>query len=205
MRSVLDPKDEIGEKNSRLHEKQVICLRRFLKQLRYPWSRVLDFGCGIGRNYRLLREFAESYVGVDISPGMISRATQVVQPPDEVKLIDGATLPFDSNRFDLVFSFWVLQHIVDDDDLRNIAGQFAKCLGPGGSLVFCERSAATRSEQGMDIRYINQRPPREYMRLFSERGFSLVRFENMSYGLCWHHRLLGRSSSGDHLYAFQKA
>ena len=74
-------------------------------------DRVLDFGCGIGRNFPYLTSIARSVTGYDLPP-MIARcrtlATHAVDRLDD----DWARLR--DERFDLIFASLVLQHIETD-------------------------------------------------------------------------------------------
>ena len=74
-------------------------------------DRVLDFGCGLGRNFPYLTSLARSVTGYDLPP-MIARcralATHAVDRLDD----DWARLR--DERFDLIFASLVLQHIETD-------------------------------------------------------------------------------------------
>ncbi|WP_227353505.1 class I SAM-dependent methyltransferase [Haladaptatus salinisoli] len=67
----------------------------------------LDIGCGPGTNFELLREAVGSegrVVGVDLSPGMIERATERIETHgwENVETIraDATALPLGTDRFD---------------------------------------------------------------------------------------------------------
>jgi SAM-dependent methyltransferase len=74
-------------------------------------DRVLDFGCGLGRNFPYLSSIARSVTGFDLPP-MIARcrtlATQTIDRLDD----DWSGLR--EERFDLIFVSLVLQHIETD-------------------------------------------------------------------------------------------
>ena len=68
---------------------------------------VLDIGCGPGTNFELLREAVGSegrVIGVDLSPGMIERATERIETHGwenvETVCADATTLSFSADRFD---------------------------------------------------------------------------------------------------------
>jgi SAM-dependent methyltransferase len=68
---------------------------------------VLDFGCGLGRNFPYLSSIAHAVTGFDLPP-MIERCRAVT--PVAIELTsDWSSLA--SRRFDLVFASLVLQHI----------------------------------------------------------------------------------------------
>ena len=74
-------------------------------------GRVLDFGCGLGRNFPLLTRRARGVVGFDL-PAMIERCRTVTHGP-ELQLSDD----WDRTReepFDLIYASLVLQHVATD-------------------------------------------------------------------------------------------
>lgn len=73
-----------------------------------PLPSVLDFGCGLGRNFPYLKKVAAHVSGFDLPP-MIARCRALAGDPD-VQLHDDWTL-LRAQRFDLVFASLVLQHI----------------------------------------------------------------------------------------------
>jgi ubiquinone/menaquinone biosynthesis C-methylase UbiE len=99
----------------------------------------LDLGCGTGRYFWSLRR-VHDLVGVDVSPAMLAQARQPVDAGTmtvgHVTLIEGdfLRLPFDSNRFDLVYSIGVLGEHVPLDPA--IARRVHSWLRPGGKFAF---------------------------------------------------------------------
>jgi SAM-dependent methyltransferase len=84
-------------------------LRRFLSGLRY--ETVLDVGCGAGDNLELLGG-ARRFVGVDVSEEALRRARQRRATGEYHQLdIERNSL---EERFDLVFSSLVIEHLPDD-------------------------------------------------------------------------------------------
>jgi SAM-dependent methyltransferase len=73
-----------------------------------PADRVLDFGCGLGRNFPYLRTVAHHITGFDLPP-MIERFRTVAG--DAVDTLSADWNDLRENRFDLIFAALVLQHI----------------------------------------------------------------------------------------------
>jgi SAM-dependent methyltransferase len=69
-------------------------------------GRVLDFGCGLGRNFPYLTSIADEVVGFDL-PEMVARARS--ESRDVSLEADWSVLA--AQRFDLVFASLVFQHI----------------------------------------------------------------------------------------------
>ena len=100
---------------------------------------VLDLGCGEGFYSRRLRDLgAAAVVGVDISPGMVTLAQGAEAAAGPRK--DG-TIAFRVadvrtagriGEFDLVTSFFMLNHALDRDDLLAMCRGIAANLKPGG-------------------------------------------------------------------------
>jgi SAM-dependent methyltransferase len=71
-------------------------------------DRVLDFGCGIGRNFPYLTSVARRVVGFDIPP-MVARCRELA--PVQIDRLDDDWTLLRQERFDLVFAALVLQHV----------------------------------------------------------------------------------------------
>jgi SAM-dependent methyltransferase len=83
---------------------------------------VLDFGCGLGRNFPYLRTIAARVVGFDL-PEMTARARDAAPVDADVLSSD-----WDAVRampFDLIFASLVLQHI-PEDRCREALADFAR-------------------------------------------------------------------------------
>jgi SAM-dependent methyltransferase len=104
----------------------------------YDPHRVLDFGCGVGRLVVPFSRIADRVVGVDISKSMLAEAaanctrrsitnTEFVLSDDHLSRV--------TDRFDLVHSFIVLQHIPWRRGQR-ILQCLMQRVEPGGYLCF---------------------------------------------------------------------
>lgn len=79
-----------------------------------PGMAILDLGCGEGNTVRALREMGYDAWGCDISLWDTPRA-QALKQAGYIKEIpfDPYRLPFDDNRFDLILSSEVLEHVMN--------------------------------------------------------------------------------------------
>ena len=100
-------------------------------------KRVLDAGCGEGRNTRLLAKRGADVCGVDLSEAMIVRARyEETNAKHRIEYFTGSycRMPFfQDNRFDLVVSFMAL---MDGPDYEKTVREIRRVLKPGGELVF---------------------------------------------------------------------
>ena len=98
---------------------------------------VLDFGCGVGRIVLALARRCPSVTGLDVSPSMLSEAKKNCQAAnlDNVSFYQSnGELSGLSQKFDLIHSFLVLQHIPASRGLR-LCELLMNHLKPGGVMV----------------------------------------------------------------------
>ncbi len=209
LRPVIDPNDEVGKKNNRIHTYHHAMITEIMQQLlqregKKMFDHVLDYGCGIGRNYELLCNMAHQYSGVDISEGMLAKAKASIDA--DFQLMNDHRIPHQDNQFHLFFAFWVMQHIINDNELLQTLQEGHRVLQPGGYAIIGERSAKQRTEATQDDNYINRRQPSEYIQLFKQAGFRLVAHKKLDYNKPQGLRAKWSkfNKEGENLYAFQK-
>jgi ubiquinone/menaquinone biosynthesis C-methylase UbiE len=92
-------------------------------------ARVLEVGCGTGLILEELAREADEACGIDLSPGMLKKATD----RGLNGVLGSATeIPFDDGSFDLTCSFKVLAHVPEIDKALS---EMARVTRPGGHLV----------------------------------------------------------------------
>jgi SAM-dependent methyltransferase len=98
----------------------------------------LDFGCGTGRLTLALSRHFTRCLGLDVSDQMIDQARAVADGSGcRFAVNSGGDLSaFDSNAFDFVVSFLVLQHIPSARAKERFISEFIRVLRPGGLLAF---------------------------------------------------------------------
>ena len=94
-----------------------------------PVDWVLDFGCGVGRNFPCVRTLGRHTAGFDLPP-MIARCRELAQPVD---LLSDDWPSLTTRRFDLIFASLVLQHI-EVDVVRAYLADFAR-MAPATYLL----------------------------------------------------------------------
>ena len=88
---------------SKTYQKAALEMCRECQPFINKGSKILDLGCGSGIVSKVIQDYFQAdLIGVDIKD---NRTTDI-----PFKLIDGKTLPFPDNEFDLVFINYVLHH-----------------------------------------------------------------------------------------------
>lgn len=108
---------------------------------------VLDLGCNIGYGSNVLIKNSKHVVGVDVSEKAIQSAKKHYGHLGiKFQKIDGKTLPFESDSFDIVVSFQVIEHIVDCSKFINEIKRITK---PNGVVIFTTPNSLLRLDPGM--------------------------------------------------------
>jgi ubiquinone/menaquinone biosynthesis C-methylase UbiE len=121
-----------------------------------PGERILDAGCGTGRNLPGLLASGAAVTGMDFSSGML-RVAQDRHP--DVPLVQAdmqEAWPFGDGAFDVVLCALVGEHL---DRLEVVIRQMRRVLAPGGRVVFSVYHPAM-AEAGKEANF--QRDGTEY-------------------------------------------
>jgi len=176
LRAVIDPNDDVGRKNAYIDCLHKTALRRYGKFRRR--DRVLDFGCGLGRLSVWLADRVGSVHGVEANLDMLRQAKRLFHQGEyrnvSSTLYDGTRLPFANDAFTRVNSVWVLQHVLDDDQLRFVLGELRRVCGPLARMVFLERTSKEPDEAWLPKRVIIRRPYDKYQAAFVDAGLRCV-------------------------------
>ena len=137
-----------------------------------PQTRLLDAGCGIGRRI----QDSPNAVGMDLSPEMLAagRARNVLTG-------DVRAMPFDSNRFDMVWCRLVLGHL--PNPLLAYCEMFRVCR-PGGYVFITDfhpdATAAghrrTLTDEAGAVHAIEHHVHGDHVQLAFEAGLSFVAY-----------------------------
>jgi SAM-dependent methyltransferase len=107
----------------------------FLKKMNFdPREKTaLEIGCGIGRIARWMSLDFAQYIGVDVSPEMIRKASSYNLARAQFQAVSGGDLAGIPNEsVDFVWSFAVFQHVPDKAAIFNYFQEAARVLRPGG-------------------------------------------------------------------------
>jgi SAM-dependent methyltransferase len=95
----------------------------------------LDVACGPGLLAKTFAPHVREFVGIDLTPAMIEKATAIAREAGlsntRFEVADALRLPFEANALDLVLTRLALHHMPDP---RAAVGEMARVLCPGGRL-----------------------------------------------------------------------
>lgn len=112
-----------------------------------PGDRVLDAGCGSGRNLVYLMRAGADVAAVDRNPHAIAEVRRLAArlapglPPDRFRVEALDQLSFPEGAFTVVISSAVLHFVADDAEFDRVLDSLWRVLAPGG--LFFARLATT--------------------------------------------------------------
>ena len=155
---------------------------RVMRELLRPNSRVLDAGCGPGRELRQVASLVPDgeVVGIDLSRGMVeaAHASARAHGLDNCAFVqsDVGDLPREfSGKFDLVYNCLAHHHYPDPEAAT---AEILRCLRPGG--VYCVvdpgpawfNAISAPLARWADPGWIGFRTPDAFRQLFEATGFA---------------------------------
>lgn len=169
-------------------------VRQTLEQVGNDPRRILDYGCGQGKWTSVLRRTYPNaeIVGIDISETAIAKASEKF-PQDRFLVFDGNRAALEDGSFDLVFSFHVLEHVLDvTATVRDIArllrpGAYACIIFPCGNKNSFEDRVVNLMQDGRRISatgesvfffevadgHLRRMPSAQTIALFAQEGLAI--------------------------------
>lgn len=143
--------------------------------------KVLDAGCGNGKDCKYISEKGFDVIGIDLSIEMLKIAKERV-PNRKFEIMDIADITYPDNSYDGIISNCSLFHI-PSEELPNTLKSFSRVLKPNGKLLLIlqEGSGETMVEEpyrpGVKI-YMNYFSVEKITNLLQENGFKVNSIKN---------------------------
>lgn len=108
---------------------------------------VLDVGCGTGAHLEAYIATGATCHGIDMSQAMLEQAHDRLGDNAELLHGDATHLPYDDNRFDLVFTSMIL-HEMESTVRSDIIAEMARVVKPDGRILVIDYIEGHRSGKG---------------------------------------------------------
>lgn len=112
--------------------------------------KVLEIGCGDGRDAKAIVSRTSNYTGVDISEELIKIARTHV-PEGRFEVADAASYEF-PEKLDIVFAFASLLHL-NKSELRTVFTGLSKAVRPGGIVYISSKYHPEYTEEVKEDQY----------------------------------------------------
>lgn len=144
------------------------------------YSRVLDLGCGVGRNAIALARSSDAMVTcVDILPDAISRLEEYAVQNGVGTRISGVLSPMEDfaiepNAFDLILAVSCIEHVDSKEMAFTILESIKQGIKPGGAAYItfstertvCDATTKTPIDSPVETRWTSEEALRALMRIF---------------------------------------
>jgi SAM-dependent methyltransferase len=124
--------------------------------------RILDIGCGTGRNLLEMLLFGaapENLVGNDLQADRLARARHVLPPAVQLLPGDATELRLDAESFDIVHQSVVFSSILDDTLQQRLAECMWRWVRPGGGVLwydFVYNNPVNPDVRGVPLRRVKE-------------------------------------------------
>lgn len=146
-------------------------------------GRILDLGCGTGRDMAHFEEHGANVIGGDLSSGMLSFAQTVVSSP--LAMIDMRLLPFADGAFVGVWSCASLLHI-PKVEAPTVLSEIWRVLQPSGMLILSIQEGDDERWDGGYVegveRFFARYQHDEMVLLLNQAGFDVENVEREATG-----------------------
>lgn len=153
--------------------------RQFLEKLN-PNPKILEAGCGSGRDAVTLNELGAEVTGIDASKGLIAVAKKK-SSNIEFLVCNFLDLPFPDETFDGAWSHASLVHLDTIDDVKTALGEFFRVLKTDSQLYILvkqqnglEKTAIVSDSLSNHDRFFRYYTGDELSKLLEETGFTIT-------------------------------
>ena len=164
--------DKIAPEIAQVYEQQshIKGIKKFISVLPRQ-SKILDFGCGSGKDVSIFTDLGVKAFGIDASVGMV-KVARLVHPGINLRIMDGRNLQFPNYSFDGVWSWSVLTHFDLGDKVKTLK-EIYRVLKKGGAFT----QMVWRGRGVFINRHVYPRPhylltTRSWKKIYKEAGFT---------------------------------
>lgn len=108
-----------------------------------------EFGCGYGRMTQVLTEFASEVIGIEREQSFVDEAVRLIPNVTFIQAKDISSKILESDAFDVIITFTLLQHLIDDK-AQKVIKEMIRCLKPYGRILICEETDETHISGNID-------------------------------------------------------
>lgn len=154
-------------------------LARFESML--PGKRILDVGCGVGRDTLYFNEDGYEAIGIDLAEALLAEAKKIA-PASKFKKMDFRKMSFKENSFDGIWSMSSLVHIPREQIVTTLK-EFHRVLVDKGILYISVKNGQGEKDE-VDEKYNNEARTFVYFELkemekyVQESGFKILSAES---------------------------
>ncbi|MBD3585090.1 methyltransferase domain-containing protein [Salinimonas sp. HHU 13199] len=155
-----------------------------IRQIPVSSGRLLDIGCGTGRNTALLAERGFDASGADLARGMVEYAS-LNYPHLSFCVADAQHLPFNNDAFDVVFSSMAMQWCQDINLAMSEVARILRHAGIATLSIMTDGSFgqlnASRRASGLSAVTNIMASHEKWLTAAQESGFTVLQAENIAY------------------------
>lgn len=139
------------DKNAKEYEKNTVDLIDFDQIEEFcgylpKKAKILDAGCGFGRDSKVFFDRKYDVTGVDLSKSLLKIAKEKYPQINFVKA-NLLKLPFENKSFDGVWAHASLVHFEKDNEIKKVLDEFNRVLKPNGILYTSVKIAGSRERE----------------------------------------------------------
>ncbi len=137
---------------------------------------MLDFGCGSGDFIVYFSDKVKNIVGYDISDEILKVARERCKNLSNVSFENDLSKV--KGKFDIVLSITVLQHILDDDELKESLRKIGDLCNKGTIFLVLESVKSDNSANMQILDYLAFRKAEYYKSILEDVGFKVLSVKN---------------------------
>jgi ubiquinone/menaquinone biosynthesis C-methylase UbiE len=132
-------------------------------------GKVLDAGCGFGRDTKVFFDKGHKSTGIDLSSGLLKIAKEKYP---EINFVKGnlLRLPFENESFDGIWAHSSLVHVEKNSQIKKILDEFNRVLKPGSILHVTVKAKGSTEKEG-ETRFFRYDEPNDWHVFLEMSGF----------------------------------